>query len=54
MVLDHMLRTDRGDDEGSSEWDHGRTAGYKDRAGDDDIDILIRASGELIVEYRNQ
>ena len=32
---------------------HGRIPGHKDKARDDDVDILIKASGEVIVEYRN-
>lgn len=48
-----MLRTDRGDDEGTKEWNHGRQAGHSDPARDDDVDILIRPSGEIVVSYRN-
>lgn len=53
VQLSKMFRTDRGDDEGSSEWNHLRQAGNHDSAGDDDVDILIREDGSLIVEYRN-
>ncbi len=48
-----MLRTDRGDDEGTEEWDHGRQPGHSDPARDDDVDILIRPNGEIVVSYRN-
>ena len=48
-----MFRTDLGDDEGVKEWNHGRIPGHKDKARDDDVDILIRESGEVVVEYRN-
>ena len=55
-----MLRTDFGDNEGEGnrpnvdtddEWDHG-SGTEADKAGDDDIDILIRPDGEVVVEYR--
>ena len=52
VAKDHMLRTDLGDDEGSIEWKHGRKNGHTDKAGDDDVDILIRSNGEIVVEYR--
>ncbi len=52
VSLEKMFRTDLGDDEGDKEWDHGRVPGQKDKAGDDDIDILIRPGGEVVVEYR--
>ena len=50
---ERIFRTDRGDDEGEKEWDHGRTPGHKDRAGDDDVDINISSGGVLKVRYRN-
>lgn len=53
VVLDNIFRTDLGDDEGGAEWDFGRIPGHKDKAGDDDVDILIRPDGEIVVEYRN-
>lgn len=66
VVADHMLRTDRGDDESAEddldvtasfrEWDFGRVAGMKDPAGDDDVDIFIEKVGEswkVRVGYRN-
>lgn len=48
-----LFRTDRGDDEGSKEWDGLRIPGNIDPSGDDDVDILIRNNGEIEVEYRN-
>ena len=53
MVVDKMFRTDRGDDEGLKEWSHARIDGHKDKSGDDDVDVLIRADGEILVEYGN-
>lgn len=47
-----MFRTDLGDDEGGAEWAFGRLSGNVDRPGDDDVDVLIRADGTLLVEYR--
>jgi beta-lactamase superfamily II metal-dependent hydrolase len=42
---EHILRTDRGDDEGGEEWDEGRVAGTKDARGDDTITVTITKSG---------
>ena len=56
VALAKMFRTDFGDDEsddGDDEWTHGRQAGTQDGPGDDDVDILIRSTGELVVGYRN-
>lgn len=36
-----MLRTDRGDNEGGSEWIFGAIAGCVDEPGDDDVDIFL-------------
>ena len=49
----NIFRTDRGDDEGPDEWDHGRVANESDPRGDDDVDILLRPTGEVLVEYRH-
>ena len=49
--IDHMLRTDRGDDEGGDEWSDGAEPGCNDPRDDDDIEIIIREGGELIVRY---
>lgn len=53
VSLTKMFRTDRGDDEGGSEWPHGSVAGCADGRGDDDIDVVIRADGTIEVDYRN-
>jgi competence protein ComEC len=57
VSLSNMFRTDIGDDESNSdcrvkEWDHQRQTNHKDTAGDDDVDILIRQDGEVLVDYR--
>lgn len=49
----NIFRTDRGDDEGPTEWDGERVAGGNDKPGDDDIDITIPATGAVQVKYRN-
>ncbi len=46
-----IYRTDRGDDEGPNEWDGERVTGTRDRSGDDDVDVLIRRTGRIIVSY---
>jgi competence protein ComEC len=48
-----MFRTDRGDDEGTKEWKHESVNGHRDRSGDDDVDILIKANGDIEVKYRH-
>lgn len=53
VLLENILRTDRGDDEGGAEWDGERVDGHKDGKGDDDVDILIRADGTVEVAYRD-
>jgi competence protein ComEC len=53
VALNNIFRTDLEDDEGGAEWDFGRISGHKDKAGDDDVDILISPDGEIVVEYRN-
>ena len=54
IAQDKILRTDRGDDEGNAEWrDSHRIDGHTDPIGDDDVDILIRGDGSVVVEYRN-
>ncbi len=53
VKVKNMLRTDWEDDEGAKEWSVGRTDGHVDKAGDDDIDIVIRASGKVEVDYSN-
>lgn len=49
---ERLLRTDLGDDEGAAEWDHGREPDARDPKGDDDVDILVRADGTILVAYR--
>ena len=51
--VENIFRTDRGDDEGIKEWDYLRISGCKDRPGDDDIQIYISPSSELLVSYLN-
>ena len=53
VELAKMFRTDRGDDEGSKEWDHERVNGHSDPAGDDDVDIIITQDGDVQVAYRD-
>ena len=48
-----LLRTDWGDDEGGDEWAEGRVAGQKDKLGDDDVDIIIRADSKVEVDYHD-
>lgn len=52
LLPNHLLRTDRGDDEGDAEWDYLRQPGHVDPVGDDDVDILITSAGDLQVAYR--
>ncbi len=53
VPISQMLRTDRGDDEpGGFEWDEGSEPGHVDPPGDDDVDLLVRPNGELLVDYR--
>ncbi len=52
VSVNRMFRTDLGDNEGGNEWTHGSTS-QRDPVGDDDVDILIRANGQIVVEYRN-
>lgn len=50
---DKIFRTDLHDDEGPGEWDHGKIPETIDPKGDDDINIRIRKTGEIVVEYAN-
>ncbi|MCA9671400.1 MAG: MBL fold metallo-hydrolase [Myxococcales bacterium] len=52
VKADHILRTDRHDDEGAKEWSYGRKVGHKDPRGDDDIEIIIEKDKPLRVRYR--
>lgn len=49
--INNILRTDRGDNEGSKEWPHGSRLQGKIR-NNDDIDIQIKSDGSLVVSYR--
>ncbi len=56
VAIDKILRTDIGDHEkdqhgNHKEWEHGRIIDQIDPRGDDSIDILIRPTGEVLVEY---
>lgn len=51
---ENIYRTDRGDDEGSSEWKQGRITGCEDPTGDDDVEIVLPTRGEVSVAYRQQ
>lgn len=53
VPLEHLFRTDRGDDEsGLYEWREGRVPGCEDRNGDDDVDVVLRGDGTVEVDYR--
>ncbi|MGR6781814.1 ComEC/Rec2 family competence protein [Moritella viscosa] len=47
----HIFRTDRGDDEGSNEWDYQRIQDCKDKVGDDDISININDDSSITIGY---
>jgi len=53
VPVENIFRTDLGDDEGGAEWPAGRVAGHNDPRGDDDVDVLIRPDGEIIVAHRD-
>ena len=46
-----IFRTDRGDDEGGTEWDYLRVPGTKDPYNDDNIDILLKSDHSYKVFY---
>jgi len=48
----NIFRTDLGDNDGPLEWSFGATA-RRDRIGDDDVDIVLRANGAVAVQYRS-
>jgi competence protein ComEC len=57
VAADHIFRTDRGDDERregkpDDEWALGRIPGCDDPSGDDDVEIIISATGTKIVRYK--
>lgn len=47
----NIYRTDRGDDEGSNEWDYLRIEGCKDTTGDDDVIIALSETEGSSVSY---
>lgn len=49
--VNNIYRTDRGDDEGGFEWSHGRMIGCTDPKGDDDVEVLLPATGDVQVAY---
>jgi beta-lactamase superfamily II metal-dependent hydrolase len=52
VPLANLFRTDRGDAEGGTEWPHGRVNGCSDKAGDDDVEIVLPKTGNVRVAYR--
>jgi|TARA_R110000772_G_scaffold257336_2_gene374097 beta-lactamase superfamily II metal-dependent hydrolase len=50
VARERIFRTDLGDDEGEAEWAHGASPAGDSR-GDDDIEIIITARGEVTVRY---
>lgn len=53
VALDHIFRTDLGDNEGGDEWDHGSNTPGGNVLGRDNVDILIRPNGEVLVDYHS-
>ena len=53
VELDHIFRTDLGDDEGGDERGHGNSTPGGNVLGRDNVDILIRPSGEVLVDYHS-
>jgi competence protein ComEC len=52
IPVERMFRTDFGDDEpGGLEWKEGSVPSCRDPAGDDDIEIALRADGTVAVDY---
>ena len=47
-----MLRTDRGDDEGTGEWANQRVSERNDSSGDDDVEIVLPQTGTAQVAFR--
>lgn len=52
VTINHIFRTDLGDDEGPQEWAYGRISGNHDPSGDDDVEAHITSAGDLTVNYR--
>ncbi|MDP4210454.1 MAG: MBL fold metallo-hydrolase [Bacteroidota bacterium] len=51
VSLDHIFRTDLGDDDGIQEWDFGRERGIIDGCGDHNVEIDISNKSDLTVCY---
>jgi len=51
VPLNRILRTDRGDWEGDDAWDEGGVQGETDPPGDDSVDVLLHADGNIQVAY---
>ena len=51
--VEKMFRTDRGDNEGDEEWPSEDDDGADPR-GDDDVEILLSAAGDVQVRYREE
>jgi hypothetical protein len=45
LKLDHIFRTDLGDDEGGAEWVYGRVLGTIHRRGEHDVEIVLPSTG---------
>jgi len=54
IKVTNMFRTDLGDNEGAKEWSFGRAVIKKDTIGDDDIDIILPAHGDVQVGYAQE
>lgn len=56
ISADHIFRTDRGDDQGALEWDYLRQPKCKDKAGDDDVEIVMYGdpNKDVRVQYRRK
>ena len=52
VPIQNLFRTDFGDHEGGTEWDHGQIEGCNDPIGDDHIEVII-SSDEIVVKYRD-
>ncbi len=37
---------------GEKEWTHGRVSGEYYKKGENDVDILIRENGDVVVDYK--
>jgi beta-lactamase superfamily II metal-dependent hydrolase len=53
VEADQIFRTDRGDDEGGTEWAFTRILGCRDKYNDDDVQIQLRSNKTYRVFYVN-